>query len=333
MQSRKMKWGILGCANIAINSVIPGIKESKMNEVVAIASRGKEKALKVALELNIPRAYGDYEELLADPDIESVYIPLPNHLHKEWTIKAAQAGKHVLCEKPIALNENEAIEMIEACEKANVYLAEAFMYRYHPRYKQLKEMIKSGEIGEIRGIHSAFTFNNAEDMENVRYKQHMGGGSLYDVGCYPISAARFILENEPEAVTTHAFFSSHHDQVDMMASALIEFPNQVSLTFDCGMWAEFRNSLEVVGSDGKIEVPSAFITMDGKNHFIVTKKGDSKVIEVPEVNQYTLQADHFAQSIFQNQPLPFQPKDAYHNMKVVSACIESAKNRKRIELV
>ncbi|NDI33632.1 Gfo/Idh/MocA family oxidoreductase [Chengkuizengella sediminis] len=333
METRKMKWGVLGCANIAINSVIPGIKKSINNEVTAIASRGKEKALKVASELNIPRAYGSYEELLADPDIEAVYIPLPNHLHKEWTIKAAQVGKHVLCEKPLALNENEASEMIEACEKAKVSLAEAFMYRYHPRYKQLKEIIKSGEIGEIRGIHSVFTFNNAEDMENVRYKQHMGGGSLYDVGCYPISAARFIVENEPEAVTTHAFFSSQHDQVDMMASGLIEFPNQISLTFDCGMWAEFRNSIEIVGSDGKIEVPSAFITMDGKNYLTVTKQGDSKVIEVPDVNQYTLQVDHFAQSVFQNQPLPFPSKDAYYNMKVVSACIESAKARKRIELV
>ncbi|WP_201763536.1 Gfo/Idh/MocA family protein [Chengkuizengella marina] len=328
-----MKWGILGCANIAINSVIPAIKNSISNEVTAIASRGKDKALKTASALNIPRAYGSYEELLADPDVEAVYIPLPNHLHKQWTIKAAQAGKHILCEKPLALNEKEVEEMIEACDKANVYLAEAFMYRYHPRYIQLKETIRSGEIGEIRGIHSVFTFNNAEDMENVRYKQHMGGGSLYDVGCYPISAARMILENEPEAVTTHAFFSSQHDQVDMMASGLIEFPNQISLTFDCGMWAEFRNSIEIVGSDGKIEVPSAFITMDGKNHFIVTKQGISKVIEVPEVNQYTLQVDSFAQSVYQKQPLPFPSKDAHYNIKVVTACIESAKARKRIEIV
>ncbi|MDP5273195.1 Gfo/Idh/MocA family protein [Chengkuizengella axinellae] len=333
MQTQKVKWGILGCANIAINAVIPGIKQSSLNEVNAIASRGKDKAVKAAKDMNIPKAYGSYEALLSDPDIEAVYIPLPNHLHKEWTIKAAQAGKHVLCEKPLALNEQEASEMIKACEKAGVKLAEAFMYRYHPRYEQMKAMIKGGEIGEIRAIHSAFTFNNADDLNNVRYKQYMGGGSLYDVGVYPISAARFILECEPEAVTTHALFSSEHDHVDMMASGLVEFPNHVSLTFDCGMWAEFRNSLEIVGSDGKIEVPSAYITMKGMNYFTVTKNGLSRMIEVPEVNQYALQADHFAKSIQQNEPLTFPSQDAYCNMRVVTACIESAKGRKRIELI
>src|SRR3954471_18213982 len=153
---RKLRWGVLGCANIAIDSVIPGVKGSQTSEVLAIASRGLEKAKRTADDLNIERAYGSYNELLQDPDIDAVYIPLPNHLHKEWTIRAAAAGKHVLCEKPIALDEAEAKEMVEACEHAGVFLAEAYMYRHHPRWQIMKDIMQSGEIGEIRNIHATY---------------------------------------------------------------------------------------------------------------------------------------------------------------------------------
>lgn len=333
MTDRKLRWGILGVANIAKHSVIPGIQQSDTGVVVAIASRDEQKASAAAEQLSIPKAYGSYEALLADEEVDAVYIPLPNHLHKEWTIRAAEAGKHVLCEKPIALNAAEAEEMALACERAGVLLAEAFMYRHHPRYERIQAIIRSGEIGEVRAIHSAFTFNNAGDKGNIRYNKQMGGGSIYDVGCYPLSVARLLLEAEPEAVTCHAFFSPEHDHVDMMASGLVEFPGSVSLTFDCGMWAAGRNPLEVVGTEGRIEVPSAFVArMDDSVHFdVITKEGRRRE-EVPIVNQYAKQADAFAESIFAQKPLRFGSADAVRNMRLIDACMESAAQRKRIVL-
>jgi predicted dehydrogenase len=330
---RKVRWGIIGAANIAKKSVIPGIQQSETGEVTAIASRGLEKAQETARQLNIPVAYGSYEELLDDPDIEAVYIPLPNHLHKEWTIRAAKAGKHILCEKPLALNAKEAEEMVEACTKAGVVFAEAFMYRYHPRYTMIQDIIKSGEIGELRGLHGTFTFNNANDKGNVRYKKEWGGGSLYDVGVYPISAARMVLEKEPQAATVNAFFSKDHEFVDMMASGILEFDNGISLTFDCGMWATFRNVLEIVGTKGRIEVPSAFIGhQNEKDHFFVFTPDGQREVEVPRLNQYALQADALGKSILNGDPLPYPASDAVLNMKVLDACLTSANERRRVEI-
>ncbi len=328
----KIRWGIVGCANIAIHAVIPAIRQSETGEVAAIASRGANKARKTAEQFDIPVAYGSYEQLLADDSIDAVYIPLPNHLHREWTIRAAEAGKHVLCEKPLALNAAEARQMAEACERAGVKLAEAFMYRHHPRYERIKQIAQSGEIGYIRGIHGAFTFNNAKDRNNVRFKADMGGGSVYDVGCYPISAARFILEQEPEAATLHAFFSPEHENVDMFASGLVEFPGGVALTFDCGMWADFRNTLQIVGSDGRIDVPSAFVVKPEEAGFFVTVKGERREERVPVVNQYALQIDDFGRRILEGKPVKFSPEDAVNNMRVIDACLRSAKERIRVSL-
>lgn len=328
--SKKLRWGVLGCAGIAKRSVIPGIQASQTGEVVAIASRDAAKAKETAEQLNIPAAYGSYEELLRDATIDAVYIPLPNHLHMEWTIKAAEAGKHVLCEKPLALNASEAARMVEACASAGVHLAEAFMYRHHPRYEAIKNIIASGEIGEVRGIHGTFTFNNAKDSANVRYRKEWGGGSIYDVGCYPISAARLIMGEEPEAVTAHGLLSPEHDGVDMMASGLVEFAGGVALTFDCGMWADFRNTLEVLGTEGRIEVPSAFI--QGPSFFVHTKEGRREV-EQPELNAYSLQADDFAAVVWKEREPRFAPSDAIANMKVIDACLSAIHERKRIEIV
>ncbi|MCZ8515922.1 Gfo/Idh/MocA family oxidoreductase [Paenibacillus filicis] len=333
MSDKKLRWGIIGCAGIAIRSTIPGIQQSQTGVAAAIASRDTRKAEETAAKLGIPQTYGSYEELLADKEIDAVYIPLPNHLHKEWTIRAAEAGKHVLCEKPAALNAREMEEMADACAKAGVQFAEAFMYRYHPRYEMIREIIGSGEIGELRGIHGAFTFNNAKDAKNVRYRRDWGGGSLYDVGVYPISAARMILNREPEAATVHAFFSDEHDGVDMMASGLLEFPGSVALTFDCGMWAAGRNVLEIIGTEGRIEVPSAYVARQNENdHFFVSTKEGRREVEVPRVNQYALQADAFARAVLSGEPLPYSPQDAVLNMRVIDACLQSARERKRIEI-
>lgn len=331
--SQKLKWGIMGCASIAKGAVIPGVQQSELNEVAAIASRDLDKAKITAEEKNIPQAYGSYEALLEDPSIDVIYIPLPNHLHKEWAIRAASAGKHILCEKPLALTAAEASEMTEAAASAGVYLLEAFMYRYHPRYDTIKNLIDSGTIGEVRGIRSAFTFNNAGAKANVRYRKDWGGGSIYDVGCYPINVARLLMGKEPNAVTVNALFSDEHDDVDMMASGLIEFESSVALTFDCGMWAASRNPLEVVGTEGIIEVPSAFVTPSAASgSFFLTVHGERKEIEVPHVNAYSLQADHLARSITSKSPLKFDPVDAIHNMKVIDACLLSAREHIRVVL-
>lgn len=328
---KTIRWGIIGCANIAIRSVIPAIQQSRFGSVTAVASRSYEKARDVATRLNIPKAYGSYEELVADPDIDAVYIPLPNHLHAEWTIRAAQAGKHVLCEKPLALNADEAARMVEASREAGVHLAEAFMYRYHPRYAAIKKIIAEGQIGELQAIHGSFTFYNPDDLDNIRFQSAYGGGSLYDVGCYPISAARLIYEEEPEAVTCHAMFSERHDGVDMMVSGLVEFSGGKSLTFDCGMWANNRNRLEILGSKGRIEVPSPFVNQPG--HFYVTdQQGRTKEHFSGQYNHFSLLIEQFTQVVHGEADPLYPAEDAILNMRTIEACLESAKKRTRIVL-
>jgi len=330
MVERKVHWGVLSTAGIGKRSVVPGIQESKRNIVAAVASRSLDNAQAYADELGIPKAYGSYEELLNDPSIDAVYIPLPNHLHKEWTLKAAKAGKHILCEKPIALDETEAIEMVDACSKAGVILAEAYMYRHQKRYEDIKIRIANGEIGDVRSIHGVFTFNGTEDKGNIRFTKEWGGGSIYDVGCYPISAARLLLDEEPSAVTAHAFFSPDHGHVDMMASGMMEFSNGVALTFDCGMWAEFRNELEIIGSKGRIVMKAAFL---GDQSYEIIKDGQTNNILDDNINPYTLQADHFAENVLDEKPIKFSNEDIIGNIKAIRGALVSAEKQERILLI
>ncbi|QJC52609.1 Gfo/Idh/MocA family oxidoreductase [Paenibacillus albicereus] len=329
----KLRWGVLGAAGIARRSVIPGLQRSQHNEVKALASRDGEKARQTADEFGIEAAYGSYEELLSDPAIEAVYIPLPNHLHREWTIRALEAGKHVLCEKPLALTAAEAEEMALAAQKAGRQLAEAFMYRHHPRYAMIREVVASGELGELRSLHATFTFNSAGSSGNVRFVKEWGGGGLYDVGCYPITAARLLLGAEPEAVTARALFSPEHGGVDMMASGLLEFPGGIAATFDCGMWGAYRNTLELLGTEGFLEVPSAFVAgTEGETGFYVTTGSGRRYVEVPQVDHFSLEADDFARTVRLGEPQRFPPQDAVANMRVLEACLRSAEQRVRVEL-
>ncbi|WP_136604830.1 Gfo/Idh/MocA family protein [Paenibacillus dokdonensis] len=325
---KKLRWGILGTASIAQTAFIPGVQDSRKCIVQAIASRQPQKAAEAAEKFNIPASYGSYEDLLQDPEVDAVYIPLPNHLHKEWTLKAAQAGKHVLCEKPVALNAAEAAEMAAACSKAGVIFAEAFMYRYHPKHRRIQEIVESGEIGTIRAIHGCFTYNDLKDKRNVRYQKHMGGGSIYDVGCYPISAARMILGQEPLAAAVLASFSSEHE-IDLMASGVIEFPDDVALTFDCGMSASPRCELQVLGSKGRIELPLAFgWEHDEEPPQLIVYEGDTRREERLGVfNSFALEADAFAAAVLEDEMLPFGPDDAVSNMKVIDACMKAAKEK------
>ena len=330
--TQKLRWGIMGCAQIATGSVMPAIQESETGVIHAIASRGLTKSSAVAAEFGIEKAYGSYEELLADPDVDAVYIPLPNHLHCEWVIRAAEAGKHVLCEKPVALNSLEAEAMVAACRKAGVLLAEAYMYRHHPRIAELQEIIASGEIGELRSIRGTFTYNDATDTSNIRFKSAWGGGSLYDVGCYPLTAARLLFGAEPEAVTVQALFSPEHDNVDMMASGLVEFPGGRGLIFDCGMWAYNRQLLEVLGTEGRIEIPMPFNARFDDAEFFVYTSVEPRRVEAFGANPYVQQADHFAAAVFTGKRW-IAEEDPVLNMRLIESCLDSARKRTRISLI
>lgn len=327
-----LRWGILGCAAIADRAVIPAIQASETGQLIGIASRDETKAKNKAEQFDIPKYYGSYEALLADPDIDAVYIPLPNHLHKQLTIAAAKAGKHILCEKPLALNAEEAQEMVDACKEAGVHLAEAFMYRHHPRIARVKEIVASGEIGDLRAIRGVFTYNGAANKGDIRQVKEWGGGGLFDVGCYPLSAARLIMGVEPEAVTVQALFSPEHDEVDMMASGLVEFPGNVALTFDCGMWANFRNELEIVGTEGTIVLKPSFLPSK-ENDTITIQAGDNIRLEGPYgIDAYVAQSDQFARTVWGEEAPAFSAEDSVLNMKLLDACLASARTRTRVEL-
>lgn len=331
---KKLRFGILGCAGIAIKDVMPAIQKSEYGVLAAVASRNLEKSRSVAEQFGITTAYGSYEELIEDTTIDAVYVPLPNHLHKEWAIRAMEAGKHVLCEKPIALTSEEAEAMAAVAKRKGVVLAEAFMYRHHPRWRRIREIIESGELGELRLIRGAFTYNNADDLDNIRLQPEWGGGALYDVGCYPISAARFLLGQEPEAITVHAQFSDKHFGVDMMAAGILEFADGLALTFDCGMWTEQRQLLEIVGSEGRIDIPHAFTVGDDEDaSYTVTVRGESRIEgHEDKADPYTMEVDDLAKAVFGIQPQRFSSDDAVQGMRVLEAGLASAQERRRISL-
>ncbi|MFS0788914.1 Gfo/Idh/MocA family oxidoreductase [Shouchella sp. 1P09AA] len=331
MMAKQLTWGILGTATIARQSMVPGIIESKTGSIQAVASRNLEKAEAFAKEFSIPRAYGSYDELLADPSIEAVYIPLPNHLHKEWVIRAARAKKHVLCEKPIALNQSELEEMKRVCDEQGVFLLEAFMYRHQTRYAHIKEAIENGAIGELRGIRSSFSFNNSEALENFRMKKAYGGGSLYDIGVYPLSLARMIFDEEPEAITVHSYSPASHDEVDMTAAGLVEFQNGKFLIFDCGMWAAYRNDAEILGSTGRITIPNPFT--GGSEGYRLFQNGDEQQVDVEDWNHYAKQADYFAEVLWGEKSLSAGVKDSLANMRLLDRALASHENRKRMVLL
>jgi predicted dehydrogenase len=338
--TRKLRWGILGTAQIALNRLVPAMRESQFNEAAAIASRDGAKAREIAEKLGIPAAYGSYDELFADETIDAVYVPLPNHLHKKWAIRAAEAGKHVLCEKPISLTEREAREIAEACERNGVHLAEALMYRHHPRYAMIRDLIAAGEIGKIRTMHLTFRYNMDDFMspDNIRLKREFGGGALYDVGCYCISAARMLLGREPVAVTYQAVRSPEHDHVDVTGTGLLEFPGGIGVTFSCGMNTYSSNTIQIVGSKGTIDIPVAFLSIPALSpHFHLTKGApgpamERREVEVPAVNPYAAQADDFARTVLFGEPAAFGPADAIANMRVIDACLRSEYEGKRIIL-
>lgn len=329
--SAPVRWGVLGTAGIT-ETVVPAMSRSACTEVVAIASRALDRAERTAQDLGIAKAYPSYDELLADPEIEAVYIPLPNFLHLRWVLAAAAAGKHILCEKPMAITADDARLMVEAATSADVVLVEAFMYGNHPRYDRIHQIIRSGEIGEVRAVRGTFTFNASDETDLTAFAGHAGGGSLYDVGCYVMHAARQLLAAEPLAVTANAQISPEHGDIDMMTSALVEFPNGVSLLLQCGMWAADEDTLTVLGSNGRIEVPSAFFAARGNDGFTVMVDGEVRHESAPDVDHYTLQADMVSQAVRSGSPVRYGSQDPVQGAAALEACITSLRTHTRVAI-
>lgn len=319
-----VRWGVLGCAQIAINHLIPAIQQTEGASLKAIASRTLDKAQKVARQFGIPRAYSSYEELLADPEIEAIYIPLPNHLHKPWSIAALRAGKHVLCEKPIALNAAEAREMQAVARETGRILLEAFAYRFSPVVQKAIEITRSGILGELRMIHSSLTFVLPEDPANVRLQADIGGGALYDVGCYAINVQRMLAGREPLSAWARLLWSDRFP-VDMAGAGVLDFGGQLLGTFDASFCAPGGSYFRVVGTKGKLESPEGFGSREGKPALTLTVDGKTEQITVPPANGYMLEAKDLSEAIRGVHPPSFawEPLDA--TMRVIDACFAADK--------
>lgn len=328
MSGKKVRWGILSTANIGLQKVIPGIQKSAHSEVVAIASRDLGRAQAAADTLGIAKAYGSYEELFADPDIDAIYNPLPNHLHVPMTVAAAKAGKHVLCEKPMSLSAADA-QALRACPPDRLVL-EAFMIRFHPQWARAREIVRSGELGEIRSINAVFTYFNA-DPANVRNQADIGGGGIMDIGCYPITAARYLFESEPLRVVSLVERDPGFG-TDRLASVLADFGGGRQLSFTCSTQTVPHQRVQVLGSKGKLEVIIPFNAPADERTAITVDTGapfDGSLARreiLPAVDQYAEQAEAFALAVLGQSSLPWGIDDAIASMKVIDAIFASEKS-------
>ena len=324
MKTQKVKWGILGAASIALRKVIPGMQRGEWSEVTAIASRDFAKAQEAARKLGIPKAYGSYEELLRDPEVEAVYNPLPNHLHVPWTIKAAESGKHVLCEKPISLNAAEAKSLLPVRDRTGVKIGEAFMVKTHPQWLRTQEIIGGGGIGELRAAMCVFSYFN-RDPNNVRHKVEWGGGGLLDIGCYPITMSRFIFAEEPLCVSGKLELDPEWG-TDRLASAIMEFGSGQS-TFLCGTQMSYYQRMHFLGAAGRVEIEIPWNAPNDRPCRIFVGDrlgGPPKTEEFPVCDQYTIQGDEFSRAVRGEREVPVPVEDAIRNMAVIDAIFRSA---------
>lgn len=321
---RKIRWGILGAAKIGINKVIPAMQRGEHCEVIAIASRDLEKARAAALQLGIARAYGSYEELLADSRAEAIYIPLPNHMHVPWSLRTLQAGKHVLCEKPIALTAREAQTLVDASKKyPHLKVMEAFMYRFHPQWQRTVLLVREGKIGAVRTIQSFFSYNNL-DPKNIRNIAAVGGGGLMDIGCYNISLSRFVFGREPQRVFGIVEYDPNF-KTDRLASGVLDFGSGTA-TFTCSTQIQPYQRVNILGTEGRIEIEIPFNVPNDKPARMWLHRGtQAEEILLEACDQYTVQGDAFSQAILNDTPVPTPLDDAVANMRVLEAVVESGK--------
>jgi xylose dehydrogenase (NAD/NADP) len=327
---RRLKWGVLGSARIARRCMIPALERSRNGELQGLACRSEEQARAIARAHVIPFPCASYEELLANPQIEAVYIPLPNHLHSEWTLRAIEAGKHVLCEKPLALNAAEAKAMVQAARARGVFLMEAFMYRFHPRSRRIKSLVEQGAIGDPRLIRTAFCFRHPDPCD-TRFRPEMGGGALLDVGCYGVSLARWIFEAEPEMV--QAFAEYGKSGVDLTTVGLLRFPRGRLAVVEASFTSALQQTFSVLGTQGAIELPhDAFIPWEKDALFRVrgVNEEEGRVEVIPGVDEYQLMVEHFADAALGNGNLDFAPEESVNNMRVLDALARAAREGKRV---
>lgn len=327
---KKIRWGILSTAKIGRTKVIPALQSSAHNHVLAICSRDTQSARNTANELGITRAYGSYDELLADPDIDAIYNPLPNHLHVDWSIKALQAGKHILCEKPLGLNADDAQRLLDAAKAHPQLIAmEAFMYRFHPRWQATKALIDSGRIGKLLTLHSHFSYNNREP-QNIRNSADMGGGALMDIGCYCISLSRWLFNAEPTQVISQITPYENYE-VDCVVSGILQFA-QGSATFTASTKIEPHQYVEAYGEKGSILLPLPFNPMsDAETEIHLKHNGDSDIITIAASDHYRDMVDAFALSVIHQKPAPTPLTDAINNMRVIDAVFASAAENRAIQ--
>lgn len=313
---KKVRFGILSTAKIGIEKVIPALQIGSYCEVTAIASRNVKKAEKAAASLQIPKSYGSYEELLDDPDIDAVYIPLPNHMHVSWSIKALDKEKHVLCEKPIGLNSKEARQLIAVADRhPGKKIMEAFMYRHHPRWQKTLELVRSGTIGELKAIQSFFSYYN-EDPKNIRNDAEMGGGGLMDIGCYSISLSRFLFDRQPDSIT--GVMENDPDfKTDRLAAGVLNFGSGTSV-FTCSTQCFKHQYVKILGTDGMIEMDWPFNTPTNQTTTLQVNLNDSShKLRFEPCNHYTIQGDLFAKAVLNDSDVPTPLDDALKNMEVI----------------
>ena len=326
---KKVRWGILSTAKIAVKKVIPAMQKGDRCEVIAIASRDRHRAEEIAQELDIAKAYGSYEELLADPEVEAIYNPLPNHLHIPWSIKAAEAGKHVLCEKPLAMTKAEALTLLATQKQTGVKIGEAFMVRTHPQWLRARELITSGRIGDLRSVVGFFSYFN-RDPANIRNVPAYGGGALMDIGCYPITASRFAFAEEPTRVV--GLVARDPDMhVDRLVSAILDFPSGHA-TFTCSTQLVPYQRLHFLGTQGRIEIEIPFnapndrpcrIFIDGRRRY---RRQEAVTEIIDTCDQYTIQGDAFSRAIREDSDVPVSVSDGVNNMAVIEAIFRSAES-------
>ena len=321
----KVRWGVLSTANIGTGTVVPAMQQGTYCEVTAIASRDLTKGQSVVQQLGIPKTYGSYEELLADPDIDAIYIPLPNHLHVPWSIKALEAGKHVLCEKPIAPTAAEAQKLVDAAKQyPNLKIMEAFMYRFHPQWQQARQLVRDGSIGALRTVQSFFSYYN-DDPNNIRNIAEVGGGGMLDIGCYNVSLSRFIFGAEPQRVSAVVEYDPQLN-TDRLDSGILDFGSGTS-TFTCSTQLTSYQRVNIFGTGGRIEIEIPFNAPTDRPCKMWYQHGDTiDEILLETCNQYTLQGDMFSQAVLNNTPVPTPIEDAVANMRVIDAVTRSSKS-------